>query len=153
MTNLLFRYKELTLTYLCEENKVFYLCRIIKDSGNNYLILINPLLNSGYSITSPFLIIVNPHLFWHFQLFGSYAFQAVLNAVPSVDTFFLLSGCLLTYLTLKELDKTKGRLNWIMYYIHRYIRSFFVAFLGKYSHGYTKLLRSFQFKFSFQINL
>jgi peptidoglycan/LPS O-acetylase OafA/YrhL len=49
-------------------------------------------------------------------------FQAVTNAFPSVDTFFLLSGCLLAYLALKELDKTKGRLNWIMLIVHRYLR-------------------------------
>ena len=39
-----------------------------------------------------------------------------------------MGGCLLAYLTLKEMDKTKGWLNekgWInipMMYIHRYIR-------------------------------
>ena len=52
----------------------------------------------------------------------SYAFQAVLNGFPSVDTFFVLSGVLVAYLLLKELDKTKGRVNWIMFYVHRYLR-------------------------------
>jgi peptidoglycan/LPS O-acetylase OafA/YrhL len=52
----------------------------------------------------------------------SYAFQAVLNGFPSVDTFFILSGVLVSYLLLKELDKTKGRVNWIMFYVHRYLR-------------------------------
>ena len=56
------------------------------------------------------------------QLTTSYLFQVVTNAFPSVDTFFLLSGCLLTFLTLKELDKTKGRINWIMFIVHRYLR-------------------------------
>ena len=62
---------------------------------------------------------------WKFnflQLTSSYIFQAVANAFPSVDTFFLLSGCLVAYLTLKELDKTKGRVNWIMVIVHRYLR-------------------------------
>ena len=60
----------------------------------------------------------------------SYAFQAVTNAFPSVDTFFLLSGCLVTYLTLKELDKTNGRLNWIMFYVHRYLRYIFKSVIS-----------------------
>ncbi|XP_023337485.1 nose resistant to fluoxetine protein 6 isoform X2 [Eurytemora carolleeae] len=57
-------------------------------------------------------------------IYGSVAFQAVLNAFPSVDTFFFIGATLLAYLTLKELDKTKGGnvQFWIMYYAHRYIR-------------------------------
>lgn len=54
----------------------------------------------------------------------SFALQAVANGFPSVDSFFLLSGCLLAYLTLKELDKVKGGgiAFWITFYIHRYLR-------------------------------
>ena len=48
--------------------------------------------------------------------------QAVLNAFVSVDTFFLMSGCLISYLMLKELEKTKGRVNFLVMYIHRYLR-------------------------------
>jgi hypothetical protein len=33
-----------------------------------------------------------------------------------------LSGVLVSYLLLKDLDKTKGRVNWIMFYVHRYLR-------------------------------
>ena len=57
-------------------------------------------------------------------IYGNVAFQAVLNAFPSVDTFFFIGATLLAYLTLKELDKTKGGnvQFWIMYYVHRYIR-------------------------------
>ena len=65
------------------------------------------------------------------QLTNSYSFQVVTNAFPSVETFFLLSGCLLTFLTLKELDKTKGRLNWIMFIVHRYLR------FGNSIYGYN----------------
>ena len=54
-------------------------------------------------------------------------FEAVLNALPSVDTFFLMSGCLTTYIFLKELEKagsntTKHVITFIMYYVHRYLR-------------------------------
>ena len=48
--------------------------------------------------------------------------QAILNGFPSVDSFFLISGVLLAYLTLKELEKTKGRVSLPIFYIHRYLR-------------------------------
>jgi hypothetical protein len=32
-----------------------------------------------------------------------------------------------TYLTLKELDKTNGKINWIMFYVHRYLRYKYVC--------------------------
>lgn len=49
-------------------------------------------------------------------------FWGILNAVYAVDTFFYLSGLLLTYLTLKQMTKTNGNLNWGLYYFHRYWR-------------------------------
>ncbi|XP_038052533.1 uncharacterized protein LOC119725264 [Patiria miniata] len=52
----------------------------------------------------------------------SFLFSAVANANLSVDTFFFLSGLLLTYLTLKHLKKANGRLNWFLFYLHRFIR-------------------------------
>ena len=67
----------------------------------------------------------------NFQLMKSYAFQAVLNGFPSVDTFFVLSGVLVAYLLLKELDKTKGRVNWIMFYVHRYLRYYTTRIFSK----------------------
>lgn len=56
------------------------------------------------------------------QIMGNYMAQAITNPFTSVDTFFMVSGCLVTYLTLKELDKTKGRLNFGVVLIHRYLR-------------------------------
>lgn len=49
--------------------------------------------------------------------------RVVLNAYPCVDTFFAVGGLLLGYLTFKELDRTGGRLNLLVFYLHRYIRS------------------------------
>ncbi|KAK3706696.1 hypothetical protein RRG08_019691 [Elysia crispata] len=51
-----------------------------------------------------------------------WSFQAIINATYSVDTFFVLSGLLVTYLTLCELRKNAGKLNWVMFYVHRYLR-------------------------------
>ena len=48
--------------------------------------------------------------------------NAILNGFPSVDSFFLISGVLLAYLTLKELEKTKGHVSLPIFYIHRYLR-------------------------------
>ena len=52
------------------------------------------------------------------------AMNVVFNAFPSVDSFFLIGATLLTYLTLKELDRNKGGsiVFWIKFYVHRYIR-------------------------------
>ena len=57
-----------------------------------------------------------------YTIFKRYEFQGVNNAVVSVDTFFLMSGCLVAYLMLKELDKSKGHINFPMMYLHRYLR-------------------------------
>ncbi|XP_062572908.1 nose resistant to fluoxetine protein 6-like [Saccostrea cucullata] len=51
-----------------------------------------------------------------------WTFQVIANALVAVDTFFALSGLLLAYLTLKEMDKKRGKLNWAMFYFHRFWR-------------------------------
>ncbi|KZS08085.1 putative Nose resistant to fluoxetine protein, partial [Daphnia magna] len=48
--------------------------------------------------------------------------QTIGNATVSVDTFFLMSGLLVSYLLLRELDRTKGKFNAGLYYLHRYLR-------------------------------
>ena len=62
-----------------------------------------------------------------FGLNQRFEFQAVNNAFVSVDTFFLMSGCLVSYLMLKELDKTRGRVNFLVMYIHRYLRYYLIV--------------------------
>ena len=51
--------------------------------------------------------------------------QVIWNGLIGVDTFFVVGGCLLSYHTMRELDRTKGGNAgmWIMFYVHRYIRS------------------------------
>lgn len=49
-------------------------------------------------------------------------FQAVNSSTISVDTFFLMSGLLVSYLLLKELERNKGRFNLGLFYINRYLR-------------------------------
>lgn len=48
--------------------------------------------------------------------------MAIYNGFFSVDTFFLMSGTLACYGLLKVLDKSGGKLNIPMFYLHRYIR-------------------------------
>ncbi|XP_077994444.1 nose resistant to fluoxetine protein 6-like [Glandiceps talaboti] len=50
-----------------------------------------------------------------------FTFQAILNATFSVDTFFFLSGLLVTYLTLRELMEGR-KINWFLFYFHRFWR-------------------------------
>ena len=47
----------------------------------------------------------------------------VFNGYPSVDTFFTLSGFLVSYLLLKQLAKgATSWQHWFAYYFHRYVR-------------------------------
>jgi len=49
-------------------------------------------------------------------------FQVVANAFFSVDSFFFLSGLLVTFLGMKELEKRSGKMNIPMAYLLRWIR-------------------------------
>ena len=45
------------------------------------------------------------------------AFEAILNAVPSVDTFFLMGGTLTSYIMFRELEKAGTNLpRYIVFY-------------------------------------
>ncbi|XP_072041408.1 O-acyltransferase like protein-like [Amphiura filiformis] len=48
--------------------------------------------------------------------------HGVTESALGVDTFFFLSGLLLSYLTLKQLAKGKGKINWALFYFHRFWR-------------------------------
>ncbi|CAK8682098.1 unnamed protein product [Clavelina lepadiformis] len=50
------------------------------------------------------------------------AFMPMMNFYYSVDTFFLLRGLLVSYLGMKQLTKTNGRINIALTYVHRLIR-------------------------------
>ncbi|XP_059140219.1 nose resistant to fluoxetine protein 6-like isoform X2 [Physella acuta] len=51
-----------------------------------------------------------------------WTFDAVFNASVSVDTFFTLSGLLVAYLTCKEIFKKGWKINWPLFYFHRFWR-------------------------------
>jgi len=52
----------------------------------------------------------------------NWSFQTIANGTVSVDSFFVLSGMLVACGLLRELDRSKGRLNIPLFYIHRYLR-------------------------------
>ncbi|KAH8354694.1 hypothetical protein KR084_002745 [Drosophila pseudotakahashii] len=58
------------------------------------------------------------NLRWMQQAFSSF----ILYAPFSVDTFFFISGLLLVVIGLRSLEKTHGRLNVPLMYLHRYLR-------------------------------
>lgn len=51
-----------------------------------------------------------------------FGFQAIINATLAVDTFFLLSGLLVTLGCINRMEKNNGRLPWFWFYFHRYWR-------------------------------
>ncbi|XP_071840530.1 O-acyltransferase like protein-like [Apostichopus japonicus] len=74
---------------------------------SNQFLLIQRLDNLKYVVD-----VIAPKFWYNSTQSGTY----------SVDSFFVLSGLLVTYLTLKELRARNGRLNWFMYYFHRFWR-------------------------------
>lgn len=56
-----------------------------------------------------------------FLKFENILAQAILNGYPSVDTFFFLSGLLLSYSVLKETKRTRS-FNILLFYFHRILR-------------------------------
>ncbi|KAL3870228.1 hypothetical protein ACJMK2_038305 [Sinanodonta woodiana] len=58
------------------------------------------------------------------KMLKRFTFQAIDNATVSVDSFFLLSGLLLAFLTFRELKKVGGikEFSWGMFYFHRFWR-------------------------------
>ncbi|KAH8342868.1 hypothetical protein KR059_000974, partial [Drosophila kikkawai] len=75
--------------------------------GHEYVLYLKALsVNQQYSLR------------WMSKPYSSF----ILFAPFSVDTFFFLSGFLLVVIGLRTLDKSKGRLNVLLMYLHRYLR-------------------------------
>ncbi|XP_076810331.1 nose resistant to fluoxetine protein 6-like [Clavelina lepadiformis] len=70
-------------------------------------------------------------------------FMPIINFYYSVDTFFLLGGLLVSYLGMKQLTTTNGRMNIALTYIHRFIRiTPAYAYVILFSMGILKWLGS-----------
>ncbi|KAK7094202.1 hypothetical protein V1264_007855 [Littorina saxatilis] len=55
-------------------------------------------------------------------IFHRFTFQGIMAAGFAVDTFFLLSGLLVTWLSLRDMAKKNGVGYWVMFYFHRFWR-------------------------------
>ena len=51
---------------------------------------------------------------------AGWGYLLIQNALPAVDTFFFMSGLLVSYLSLIQMDR--GKFNLVLYYVHRIIR-------------------------------
>ena len=51
-----------------------------------------------------------------------FVFQPIDNSFLSVDSFFVLSGLLLSFLAIREMERRKGRFPFLFFYIHRVLR-------------------------------
>ncbi|XP_077528922.1 nose resistant to fluoxetine protein 6-like [Haemaphysalis longicornis] len=49
--------------------------------------------------------------------------EVVFQGTLAIDTFFFMGGLVLAYSTLRQLKKTGGRKNWLLFYAHRYFRT------------------------------
>ena len=83
----------------------------------------------GHSWLSSFNMMIRNQLtlFDNLSGGGGLALEAILNALPSVDTFFLMSGTLTAYIFFKDLERAgnnvkKHTITFILYYVHRYLR-------------------------------
>ncbi|XP_033169884.1 nose resistant to fluoxetine protein 6 [Drosophila mauritiana] len=75
--------------------------------GHEYIVIAtSPNINMGYLLT------------WVNSFYSLF----VKHAVYAVDSFFFLSGLLLVVIALRSLERTKGKLNIPLMYLHRYLR-------------------------------
>ena len=51
-----------------------------------------------------------------------FSFQIITNAFFAVDNFFVLSGLLLSYLSIREMERRHGKFPFVFFYVHRLLR-------------------------------
>ena len=77
--------------------------------------------------------IANNPIYVREHSYTRFTFQVISNGFLAVDNFLLLSGMLITYLMLREMDRRKGKIPMVFFYLHRYVRIsplyYFVLFL------------------------
>nr|XP_006820816.1 PREDICTED: nose resistant to fluoxetine protein 6-like [Saccoglossus kowalevskii] len=85
------------------------------------------------------LVLVTENFKYFLNCFKGFWYQAIWNATYSVDSFFYLSGLLVTYLSMKQLARNNGKMNWLVYYIHRYWRITWVLLFVMLFYTYLTL--------------
>ncbi|CAG7725079.1 unnamed protein product [Allacma fusca] len=56
------------------------------------------------------------------HMYRDWSMSSIFNGLFAVDTFFTLSGALIAYHLLRELDKRNGKFNYVMFAVHRFLR-------------------------------
>ncbi|XP_060084931.1 nose resistant to fluoxetine protein 6-like [Ylistrum balloti] len=74
----------------------------------------------GHSFSSDMNNLQNPTFMADF--ISNWTSMVLVNGLLSVDSFFTLSGLLVSYLFMREMKREKGRINWFMFYFHRFWR-------------------------------
>ena len=90
---------------------------------------------NGIRVISMFWVILGHTYIWqlHFMVVANgsefaekipshFLFQPVVSFAFSVDSFFVLSGLLLSYLTMKEMERHQGKFTFTSFYLHRLLR-------------------------------
>ena len=91
---------------------------------------------NGIRVISMFWVILGHTFIWgivyhyHFSniqefsetVYKHFLFQLVDNFTFCVDSFFVLSGLLLSYLSIKEMDRRQGKFPFISFYVHCLLR-------------------------------
>ncbi|XP_055842822.1 nose resistant to fluoxetine protein 6-like, partial [Episyrphus balteatus] len=119
--------KEIYLAFSIIRNgrKLFQISQAKSDSsidcltGFRVLSMVWIILCHCYSM-SPMLPMINK--FDLIPWFKAASTMHITMATVSVDTFFFISGLLIAWLGFRELDKSNGKLNISLMYLHRYIR-------------------------------
>ncbi|XP_071944609.1 O-acyltransferase like protein-like [Antedon mediterranea] len=78
-----------------------------------------------------------------YRMAMNFSFMVIMNGTFSVDSFFVLSGLLITYLTLKHLHKSDGKMNWAMFYFHRFWRltPFYMVVLAMHANLFAHIAK------------
>ncbi|XP_017061001.2 LOW QUALITY PROTEIN: nose resistant to fluoxetine protein 6 [Drosophila ficusphila] len=132
-------YNEVSVNYLCTFSLVKSLPQLLKTTNSPSPRVI-PCLNGIRCLTIIWIILGHGYMFlllapninaYDIVAWAQTPFSMVMQSgSTSVDTFFLLSGLLLVLTSLRELDRTKGRLNVPLMYLHRLVRLTPVLFLA-----------------------
>ncbi|GFR23672.1 nose resistant to fluoxetine protein 6, partial [Trichonephila clavata] len=99
--------------------------------GIRFLSMSWVMLGHVYSFSFPYLKNTTEALIMGDQ----WIFQIILRGSYSVDSFFVLSGFLVAYLFFQQYAKSNGKIPWLYFYMHRYIRltPVYMMFLAFYT--------------------
>ncbi|GIX84227.1 nose resistant to fluoxetine protein 6 [Caerostris extrusa] len=88
--------------------------------GLKFLSMALIILGHTFSFATQYLYFLNPGSMQ--QAPKDFLSQFLANGTLAVDTFYLISGILVAFVTLKGLEKLNGKLPIIYFYFHRYFR-------------------------------